>query len=162
MDMTIYVYSLNWIHSSILRSLCSFLQKKYGLLSRPLFRDFRSLCWELCSIHLINKNNQERRVYTYKAPGSSSPLITAAIRKFLQMLLPLFVHVESILVRRLDLAQRTPELIPRRRRRRRRRDSQLSSPAVTLPVDVGLQHGITGEFDHAQLASEVSACDVKH
>ena len=81
------------------------------------------------------------------------------------MLLSFFVHVESILVRRLDLAERTPELVPRRhrrRRRRRRRDSQLSSPAVTFTVDVGLQRGITIEFDHAQLASEESACEVKY
>ena len=69
--------------------------------------------------------------------------ITALNYELLQMLSPPFVVLKPSLIRRLNLTKFTPESRLRPLRLLRQ------ALAVTLPINVSLQHGFAGTFDLA-------------
>ena len=83
---------------------------------------------------------------------STALLIATRNYELPQMLLSLFVVLKPFLIRRLNVAKVTPEsgLVP----------LILLRPAlaVTLPFDVGIQHGFAGAFDIAQMTNEKRYC----
>ena len=86
------------------------------------------------------------RTYLYIPHPSFSSSVTARVYHLLQMFLAPLVVFESSLIGGLDLAQITPEFL-------RRPPVRLLLPAlaVTLPVDVRLQHLLAAAFDLAEL-----------
>merc|ERR1712117_629112 len=85
-------------------------------------------------------------VHTSSPQPSFYSSVTARVYHLLQMFLAPLVVFESPLIGGLDLAQITPEFL-------RRPPVRLLLPAlaVTLPVDVRLQHLLAAAFDLAEL-----------